>query len=201
MKLTTKKGHGFFEVTSAFQKAIRRNEEATALYFMVELFNSGYDEYAWKRIKIMASEDIGLAEPTMPATIQALYQSYTELKKDNKENKPERMFLTHAVLLLCRAKKSRLVDYALIKIWREHDSLTLPIPDYAYDMHNTRGKQMGRGIDHFYNDGTVLANHNPQPGEEQMKAQAYELHKLTPGKLKFETGPKNHKTVTLFDEQ
>lgn len=186
MKLTTKKGYGFFEATSAFQKAIRRGDEKTALYFMVEFFNSGYDGYLWKRLKIITSEDVGLAEPGMPATIQALHSAYEEIKKDSKDNRPERMFLTHAVLLLVRCRKSRLVDWELIKLWREHDTVDLPIPDYAYDMHNIKGKQLGRGIGHFYEDGTHLENHELQEGELQAKEAAYQLHLQTPGKLSFE---------------
>lgn len=201
MKFTTKKGYGFFEATSAFQKAIRKNDEEVAMYFMVEFFNSGYDEYLWKRIKVITSEDIGLAAPALHATILGLYQSYSELKKDNKENKPERLFLAHAVLQLCRAKKSRLVDWAMIKYWRQHDTIRIEVPDYAFDMHNQKGKSMGRGIDHFYNEGTYLANHVDQPGEQQLKAEAFEYHKLSPGKLKFEIRKKGDKPVELFTEE
>ena len=193
MKLTTAKGYGFFEATSAFQKAIRRGDETQALYWMVEFYNSGYDGYLWKRMKIITSEDVGLAEPTMPATIQALFQSYNELKKEEdarvkskgESNRPERMFLTHAVLLLCHCKKSRFVDWALIKIWREHDHVKMEIPDWAYDMHNTKGKSMGRGLDHFYKEGTELVNHFILPGEEMMRLKAKQLHEKYPGKLKF----------------
>jgi replication-associated recombination protein RarA len=186
MRFTTKKGYGFFEASSAFQKAIRRNDEKIALYFMVEFFNSGYDQYVWKRIKQITSEDIGLAEPSMIATVAALHSSYDELKKDNKDNKPERLYLVHAVTMLCRAKKSRLLDWAMIKLWREHDTLEVPVPDWAQDMHTLKGKSMGRSLQHFYNEGTNLANHEEQPGEAQMKAEAWQLHQLTPGKMKFE---------------
>ena len=71
-QMTTKKGYDFFEVSSTLQKSIRRGDEETALFFMVELVNSSYDEYVWKRLKIIASEDVGLAEPMMPATIGLL---------------------------------------------------------------------------------------------------------------------------------
>lgn len=203
MRFTTKKGYGFFEASSAFQKAIRRNEEKLALYFMVEFFNSGYDEYLWKKLKVITSEDVGLAEPGLVSTIAALHQSYTELKKDAKENKPERLFLVHAVILLCRSRKSRLVDWAMIKLWREHDHTEVTIPDWAHDMHTLKGKQMGRGIDHFYNEGTELANHEVQPGEEHMKSEAWKLHRLSPGKLKFEPNKKGNTTQqnTMFNNE
>jgi hypothetical protein len=31
---------------------------------------------------------------------------------------------------------------------------------------------MGRGIDHFYNEGSLLNNHVEQPGEREAKARA-----------------------------
>ena len=185
MKITTQKGYAFFEVSSAFQKAIRRNDEKTALYFGVELFNSGYDEYAWRRMKIICSEDVGLAEPMMAANLQALYVSYQQQKADKKDNKPERLFYVHAITMLCRAQKSRLIDWLCISLWREHDDAQVSIPDYAYDMHNQKGKSMGRGLQHFYNDGTVLENHSIQPGEDEAKQNALNLHMEKPGKLSF----------------
>ena len=171
--LKTKKGYEFYEVASALQKSIRRNEEDNALYFTVELYESGYDEYIWKRLKIITSEDVGLAEPMMPATIQALYQSYLEQKKKKDEkNRPERLFLVHAVLLLCRAKKSRLVDWTLIQNWNSHDESRLPIPEYAYDKHNAKGRAMGRGMEHFFKEGTLLENADEQPREAERKDKA-----------------------------
>jgi len=168
--IKTRKGYDLLEVASALQKSIRRNEEDTALYFTVELFDSGYDEYLWKRLKIIASEDVGLAEPFMPATIQALYQSYVDQKKKKDEkNRPERLFLVHAVLLLCRARKSRLVDWTLIHYWDSHAGRSLPIPDYAFDKHNIKGRAMGRGIDHFFDEGTKLVNTSEQPMEAERK--------------------------------
>ena len=197
MKFVTKKGYGFFDASSAFQKAIRRNDENVALYFMVELYNSGFDEYLWKRIKIITSEDVGLAAPSLAATITALYFNYSDIKKDKKDGRPERIFLAHAVIQLCRAKKSRMVDYAIIKYWRQHDSVRVEVPDYAYDQHTGRGKQMGRGLDHFFTEGSFCNNHVEQPFESEYKADALNLRKNQSGPLVFkkekETNP------SLFD--
>src|SRR5690606_7436177 len=111
----TKQGHQLFEVASALQKSIRRGLEEEAMYWAVELFNSGFGEYLWKRLRIITSEDVGLAEPMMPATIEALYRAYVDqAKKKDEKHAPERLYVTHAVLLLCRAQKSRLVDWTLI---------------------------------------------------------------------------------------
>lgn len=185
MKLFMKKGYDFFEVSSTVQKAIRRNDEEVALYFTVEMFNSGYDEYLWERLMIITSEDVGLAEPNIAANINALYQMYSVLKKKKKDNRPERLHLINAVVQLCRAKKSRHIDWLVIRVWREHDAVSMPIPDYAYDSHNQKGKRMGRGLDHFYNESTKLDNHFEIIGEAEAKTKAYDVHKNAPDKLNF----------------
>lgn len=155
----TRKGYEFGEVASALQKSIRRSEEEDALFWAVELDESGFGEYVWKRLKIITSEDVGLAEPLMPGNIEALYNNWlNQRKKKDTRNAPERLFLVHAVLLLVRAKKSRIVDHALISIYNSKEKKK--IPDYAYDKHTARGRALGRGFDHFFAEGTKLINYS-----------------------------------------
>jgi replication-associated recombination protein RarA len=173
--MVTKKGLDFFEVSSAFQKAIRRGEEEVAMRMGEELFDSGFGEYCWKRMKIITSEDVGLAEPNMPAVIWSLYQIYQEqVKKKDEKHCPERLYLYHAIILLVRAKKSRYVDWALTYIRETNKKLKLEIPDYAYDMHTRKGKAMSRGMDHFYNEGSKLENIARIDGEEEMRQKSFE---------------------------
>lgn len=171
--LKTQKGYDFFEVSSAMQKCIRRGQEADAMYWAVELYTSNYGEYVWKRLRIMCSEDIGLAEPMMPANIWALYECYKEqAKKKEDKNEPQRLFLTHAVLLLCRARKSRMIDWTLIWAWLTHPFRKLNVPDFAYDKHNERGRQLKRSWAHFFDEGTLLHPHHDVDGESAMRMQA-----------------------------
>lgn len=197
MKILTAKGYDFFEASSALQKAIRRGDEPVALYFSVELYNSNYDEYVWKRIKIITSEDIGLAAPQLHAVIAALYKCYSEMKKEYKDGRPERLFIVHAIVQLCRAKKSRLLDWTMIKSWREHEFVNMAIPEYALDKHTLKGKQLGRGVDHFFNEGSFLNNHFEQEGEAEMKKLAMAAREKNPGKLVFKPREKN-KQPDLF---
>ena len=172
-ELRTAKGYDFFEVSSAFQKCIRRGLEEEAMYWAVELFNSNYGEYIWKRLRIMASEDVGLAQPGIVAEVQALYQHYKlQAAKKEDKNQPERLFLTHAVLLLARAPKSRLVDWVLIAQWRLHEHVHLDIPDFAHDKHNEKGRRLGRGWKHFFEEGSYLANLADVPGEDEARQKA-----------------------------
>ena len=171
--MITQKGYDLMEVASALQKSVRRGNEDEAMYWAVELFQSGYAEYCWKRLRIMASEDIGLAEPGLVADLWALYEMHREqAKKKDDANEPQRLFLTHAVLLMCRARKSRLVDWTLIHYWRTHELTWRPIPDYAFDKHNQRGRQLGRGWGHFFDEGTRLSPMGDVHGENEAKERA-----------------------------
>jgi replication-associated recombination protein RarA len=172
--IKTLNGYDFFEVSSAMQKSIRRGLEDEALFWAVELFESNFAEYAWKRLRIISSEDIGLAKPNISSEIWALYCMHKEQAKNKDDkNKPERLFLVHAVLMLCRAKKSRVVDWLLIYNWFSHKLNLKKIPDFAFDKHNQRGRSLGRGWGHFFEEGTIL---NPI-GDVEREAEAKELAK------------------------
>ena len=171
--ITTVNGYDFFECSSAMQKSIRQGLEDEAMFWAVELYVSNYAEYVWKRLRIISSEDIGLAEPNISANIWALYEMHKEqAKKKDDKNEPQRLFLTHAVLMLCRAQKSRLIDWTLIDHWTCHKNKLRPIPDFAYDKHNEKGRKLGRGWGHFFTIGTLLEPHTPLPGELEAKEAA-----------------------------
>ena len=173
--MTTTSGYDFFEVSSAFQKSVRRGLEEDALYWGMELVKSNYDEYLWKRIKIISSEDIGLAEPNISANIAALNGFYNEQKaKKDKKHTPEHLFIIHAIILLCRARKSRLVDWkAICHTCGERKKKE--IPDYALDKHTRKGKSKKRGFEHFFQESTILENHFVQEGEELARTEAYSI--------------------------
>ena len=164
-------GYEWAEVVSAMQKCIRRGQEEDALYWASELDKSGYGQHVWRRLLIITSEDIGLAEPHLPAQIRALYDNWLDFKKAKKT--AENMFIVHAVMILCRAKKSRAVDNALVfnyleqPEWRE-------IPDVAVDKHTLRGKRMGRGFRHFIEEGSLVTNEDHSV-EDPYKERAFSI--------------------------
>lgn len=157
-EMKTNSGYDFFEVSSAFQKSIRRGLEEDAIFWGTELDLSGYGEYAWKRMRVMMSEDIGIAEQNLPANLSGLYATWAQLrKKKDKDHGPERLHFIHAIILLVRAKKSRMIDHATIWAYegkRDHPE----IPDWALDNHTRRGKAKGRGEDFFFQEGTKMEN-------------------------------------------
>ncbi len=168
-QVRTKKGYDFFEVSSAFQKAIRRCDEKLAMYWAIELYESGYAKYVWKRMVIMSCEDVGLGDPYVNMIVMNLKQTYDYLVSLKERSKPEKLPFTQAVLTLVHAKKSRYNDLAICVYWQENKHKSYPIPEYAYDMHTRRGKAMGHGIDHFYDVAAVLNNRNKMPNEDEME--------------------------------
>jgi replication-associated recombination protein RarA len=158
-QLQTKNGHCFYEVASAIQKYVRRGEEEKALYWFTELYLSNYDNYAWKRIKVMVSEDVGLANPMLPVQIQALYNTYLEMKKEKNKHQPERLPFIHAVLLLVRSPKSRIVDNLLCEYFDLRNTLPTPqLDDYVFCLHTIKGKIKKRGNRHFYEEAAFIKN-------------------------------------------
>ena len=159
-------GYNYLDVVSAFQKSIRRSDEEVALFFGIEIELSNRDEALWRRLKVITSEDVGLANPNAIVIIESLHNSYREAKKQKKTSNPQRLMLIHAILFLCRSPKSRLVDWALNACYPLHNFNLINIPEYAYDMHTKKGKSMGKDLAHFAKEGALLINHDKQKNED-----------------------------------
>jgi replication-associated recombination protein RarA len=143
------------------QKSIRRGLVDDSAYWACELME-GYHAYLWRRLKVILSEDIGIAEPHLPATIHSLYQTAEQQRSE----KGEYWWLTtlHAVILMARAKKSALVSNALaVHTFAPREAVYRDPPDVALDQHTKRGRQMGRGQRDFFEEGGLLAD--PETGE------------------------------------
>jgi putative ATPase len=104
-----KAGDRHYDVISAFIKSIRGSDPDAALYWLFLMLEGGEDpEFIARRLVILASEDIGLADrwalPIATAAAQAL--SYVGM--------PEAAHhLTHATLFLAMAPKSNSVTSAM----------------------------------------------------------------------------------------
>ena len=176
-KLQTGSGYPFDEVASALQKSIRRGLEEEAMYWAVEL-EVRHPDYLWKRLQIISVEDIGIADPQAVLYVAEMRRLYQELKKEydkepKKKSRSFRMALANAILSMCRAEKSRIGDEFQIVIYgRREAGWKLDVPDYALDMHTSRGRGMKRGPEHFWSEGVKLSNraemHNPY-SEEAVK--------------------------------
>ena len=154
----TRRGYPFDIANSALQKCVRRGDEEGAAFFAIELHESGFHDHVWRRLRLICSEDCGLAWPLGPAVIHALHESWADARKRDRTG--GLMFVVHAALALARAPKSRIVNNALIVLAEGPD---LPVPDSALDRHTKRGRQLGRGMKHFIEEAALLAD--PASGE------------------------------------
>ena len=163
MRIMTKRGYDFGEVSSAMQKAIRRADTRLAGYWALELWHSGFGNYVWKRLLTVSAEDVwGL----ITSEIKALHDSYVFVNKTVPAKQPKgRIFISKAVILLCAAKKNRDADHlqnfvydALAGIDLETLAADLlaadrePIPDYAFDCHTLKGKRQGKTKADFFRE-------------------------------------------------
>lgn len=144
-------GTAYDEVISCLQKMIRRGLEKEAMVITIGLMESSFGMSLAKRLIVIASEDIGLADPAAAAQISTLAMAYIMLKKESKSGYVDSMPLCNATLLACRAPKSREVDgiYVAVVQWMKEGRLTPQkvISQYetvAVDSHTARGKAVLR---------------------------------------------------------
>lgn len=159
VRFTTIRGYALSDVASALQKTIRRGDARLAGYFAIELFESGYAAYAWRRLLTISAEDCA---GVLTQEVKALYDAWVLMQK-SKPGKA-RVFLAKAVLLLATAPKSRDADHltnlvydrqavdeaALLAALDEARQTTEAIPDYAFDVHTRKGKRRGKTRREFF---------------------------------------------------
>lgn len=115
----TKHGYDHYELLSALQKSIRRGLEYEAVHFAVELeeFNP---TMLWNRLRLMACEDVGPANPMMPVFIDIMQKNYLAEKPKLGENS-YKLYLVNAVVCLCFSQKSRISDDLLNVVYTERE--------------------------------------------------------------------------------
>lgn len=154
----TERGYDIYELLSALQKDIRRCNEYPAVYWAIELetFNP---KMLWNRLRVIASEDIGVADPQATLIVHVLEKQYFEALE--KKNSSKKLFLVHAVLYFTRTYKSRIVDDLLLNVEGNIEAgEKLEIPDYALDNHTYRGRKRGRDVKFFVEEGSKVNNEN-----------------------------------------
>ncbi len=154
---------------SAAQKAVRDGDEQAGIYWIKQLYLS--DRKVWKALSIFAVEEIGIADLSVKTHVLEL-EKLAEACKD--ERNSDLLHVITAMTICCRAKKCRAADDAAIW-YNEHPTFTLPTPqevtslaktdlpkptvdDKVFDRHTTKGRKMGRGMEHFKTEGAQLQN-------------------------------------------
>ena len=104
-------GDQHYDVMSAFIKSVRGSDVDAALHYLARMLTAGEDpRFLARRLMILASEDIGMADPTALLTAVAAAQTVALI------GMPEaQLTLAHATVHLATAPKSNAVTTALAR--------------------------------------------------------------------------------------
>ena len=150
--LYDKKGDEHYNVISAFIKSVRGSDCDAALYYLAKMLESGEDpKFIARRMIILASEDIGLADRG------ALIQANAAFEAVAKIGMPEaQLILAHIAIYLARAPKSRLVVNSLDKAKKavyEFPDETVPL--YLRNAPTKLMKELGFAKDYTWSEKYV----------------------------------------------
>ena len=140
-------GDQHYDVTSALIKSIRGSDVDAALHYLARMVEAGEDaRFLARRLMILASEDIGMADPTALQTTTAAAQAVAMI------GFPEaRIILAHAVIALATAPKSNAVITAIdAAIADVRNGLVGPVPPALRDAHYAGAKKLGHGHEYVY---------------------------------------------------
>ena len=140
-------GDQHYDVTSAFIKSIRGSDVDAALHYLARMVEAGEDpRFIARRLVILASEDVGMADPTALPVAVAAAEAVALV------GLPEgRINLAQAVIHLALAPKSNAVitavDAAIADVRR---GLTGPVPAALRDAHYAGASKVGHGRGYVY---------------------------------------------------
>ncbi|KAF2273318.1 P-loop containing nucleoside triphosphate hydrolase protein [Westerdykella ornata] len=158
-------GDQHYDNISALHKSIRGSDPHAALYYLGRMLKSGEDPlYIARRLIVVASEDVGLADNTMLSLATATYTACQQI------GMPEcRINLAHCVSALCLAPKSTRSYRGIANVMAALDEpgiAGLPIPVHLRNAPTRLMKEMGYGAEYKYNpdyvDGKVNQEYLPE---------------------------------------
>jgi len=142
-----RQGDQHYDVTSAFIKSIRGSDADAALHYLARMIEAGEDpRFIARRLVILASEDIGLADPTALTTAVAAAQAVQLI------GLPEaRLNLAQATIALAVAPKSNAVIKAIDAAAADVRAGKIgPVPAHLRDSHYPGAKKLAHGKGYRY---------------------------------------------------
>jgi putative ATPase len=136
-----------YDVISAFIKSLRGSDPDAALYWLARMLEAGEDaRFIARRMVILASEDVGMADPTALLVADAAARAVEFV------GLPEaQLNLAHAVVYLATAPKSNRVTAALGKA--RSDVLERPagtVPAHLRSASYRAARKLGHGVGYEY---------------------------------------------------
>jgi putative ATPase len=166
-----------YDVVSAFIKSIRGSNPQAGLFWLARMLESGDDaRFIARRLVILASEDIGMADPNALVVAVAAASALEHV------GLPEaQLNLAQAVVYLATAPKSNRVALA---IWAAREDIqrgvNSEVPAHLRDGHYEGAKEFGHGVGYVYPhddpSGWVDQQYlpDPSPGSPERKGDYYE---------------------------
>ena len=142
-----RQGDQHYDVISAFIKSVRGSDADAALHYLARMIEAGEDpRFIARRLVILASEDIGLADPTALTTAVAAAQAVQLI------GMPEgRLNLAQATIALALAPKSNAVTTAISAASADVRAGKVgPVPSHLRDAHYAGSKKIGHGKGYVY---------------------------------------------------
>lgn len=141
-------GDTHYDLASAFIKSLRGSDPQAGIYWLARMLESGEDpRFIARRLVILASEDIGNADP------QALLVASAAWDAVERVGLPEcQLSLSQAVCYLATAPKSNAATVAIGAAVRDvKQGRTLPVPKHLRDSHYRGAKErLGHGVGYQY---------------------------------------------------
>src|SRR5688572_16102964 len=140
-------GDEHYDAASALIKSMRGSDPDAAVYWVARMLEAGEDpRFIARRIAILASEDIGNADPHAISVGAAAFDIV------EKVGMPEaRITLAQAAIYMATAPKSNASYVAIESALRDvREGRTLPVPKHLRDTHYKGSKQLGHGEGYKY---------------------------------------------------
>ncbi|MBG1262158.1 AAA family ATPase [Nostoc commune] len=143
--LYDKEGDAHFDTISAFIKSLRGSDPDAALYWLAKMVYAGEDpRFIFRRMLILASEDIGLADPQAVVVTNACAEAFDRV------GMPEgRYHLAQAVIYLATAPKSNSIMGFFDALAAVEIENVAPVPTHLKDA-NRDQKGFGHGAGYLY---------------------------------------------------
>nr|WP_290670348.1 AAA family ATPase [Ardenticatena sp.] len=159
--LYDKEGDAHFDTISAFIKSVRGSDPDAALYWLARMVYAGEDpRFIFRRLLILASEDVGLADPHAIVVVNACAAAFDRV------GMPEGQFhLAHATLYLATAPKSNSTMGFFDALRLVEETREGEVPTHLRDSNRDKqgfGHGEGYRYPHAYRDHWVAQQYLPE---------------------------------------
>jgi putative ATPase len=162
--LYDKKGEQHYDIISAFIKSIRGSDPNAAVYYLARMIEGGEDvKFIARRMLILASEDIGNANPNALLLANATFDAV------NKIGWPEsQLILSQCAIYLASSAKSNSATTAIgaaMSAVQEHGDLSVPLHIRNAPTKLMKKEGYGKGYEYSHNYENNFSPQEYLPGE------------------------------------